>query len=203
MCKDKPRTFWPQQASAARRSSGPLVFKVGTSNNMNESKRLASNLLLYKKLVVSQDDFGQAKYFIGYILKKGWHFSPWDSAIRYPTYLKQAAFTTAFVTAYARPFTGTRSSPALSLKIAKYGISEKRLHDEILELRNTVYAHSDIEKQDVRPLVFMGFASAVQKQPVMKFSKLNAELVLRMVESLSEHVRARLNLLAKELNVEN
>ena len=52
---------------------------------------------LYEVLYVAQEDLAQATYFASHLLKKGWHFEPWER--RWTTYMQQSAYTTALVVA--------------------------------------------------------------------------------------------------------
>lgn len=96
---------------------------------------------LYGRLLVSHDDIAFAQYCAGVLLKKGWHNQPWER--RGTAYEQQAAYTTALVTAYGRPFTRSKGWPALPESLITYNHQEKKLHHQIMKLRHTVYAHSD------------------------------------------------------------
>jgi hypothetical protein len=155
------------------------------------ASRIEVERKLYERLTVYLEDLNQAAYFANYLLKKGWHFDPWDRKIRLPTYMRQAAFTTALVTAYCRPFTETRAAPSLSMKLAPYTANEYQLHARLKALRNTVYAHSDIELQQVRPVSIYGQASAIVRLPVLKLTKGETESVVAMIRRTSAAIDAK------------
>lgn len=67
---------------------------------------------LYSKLFVSRMDIEFARYCASVLLKKGWHFQPWER--RGTVYQQQAVFTTALVTAYGRAFTDSKSSNGIA-----------------------------------------------------------------------------------------
>jgi len=138
------------------------------------------NRLLYGRLYVAQEDLRQAKYFVAHILKKGWHFQAWER--RWTTYMQQSAFTTALVIAYARPFVESRGWPRLPKRLAPYSKEQKALHNAILELRKKVYAHSDIERRNLRPFDINGEPSAIETLPEMRLTKGEAQMLSRMID---------------------
>jgi hypothetical protein len=71
----------------------------------------AQGAKLYSKLTVSKSDIWFARYCASVICKKGWHSQPWER--RGTVYHQQAAFTSALITAYARPFIQSRGWPKL------------------------------------------------------------------------------------------
>ena len=143
---------------------------------------------LYQRLTVWRHDLSEAAYFAGFLLKKGWHFDPWDKKIRWPTYMQQAAFTTALVAAYCRPFVETRNGAVLSMKLAPYTDGEHELHEKLKSLRNTVYAHSDIELRQVRPVSFNGRATAIERLPSLKLTRGETERTLAMIAKTSKAI---------------
>ena len=147
---------------------------------------------LYQRLTVWREDLRDATYFAGFLLKKGWHFDPWDKKIRWPTYMQQAAFTTALVAAYCRPFVETRNGAVLSMKLAPYTDSERELHEKLKSLRNTIYAHSDIELREVRPASFNGRATAIVRSPSLKLSRGETERTISMIAKTSKAIGEKL-----------
>ena len=92
----------------------------------------AANKKIYSKLFVSISDIEIARYCAGVILKKGWHTHPFER--RGTIYLQQAAFTTALVTSYARPFTQSKGWPRFPKDlIAAYSGKELALHDRLIK----------------------------------------------------------------------
>jgi hypothetical protein len=147
---------------------------------------------LYQRLTVWNEDFRHANYFASFLLKKGWHFDPWDKKIRWSTYMQQAAFTSALVAAYCRPFVETRNGAVLSMKLAPYNDSERELHDKLKTLRNSVYAHSDVELQNVRPISIGSRATAIVTLPVLKLTRAETQKVHSMIERTSNSIDAKL-----------
>lgn len=163
----------------------PPPYDVG-ADRVREARNL------YERLIVFQDDLRQAAYFAEHLLKKGWHFEPWDRKIRWSTYMQQAAFTSALVTAYCRPFAQARSTPILSMKLAPYSASERQLHEKLKSLRNSVYAHSEVELHKVRPVSVHGQAAAIVAVPVLRLTREETKLVLAMIGRASEAINAKL-----------
>jgi len=145
---------------------------------------------LYKRLYVAQEDLRQAASFAAYILKNGWHFHPWER--RWTTYMKQSAYTTALVISYARPFTESRGWPRIPKRLVPYDQEQKALHERILTLRNEVYAHTDVEKRDVRPSKILGRPSAIEMLPSMRLSKEETEKILQMIRLTNDAISIRL-----------
>jgi hypothetical protein len=160
------------------------------------SERAKQEYELYKRLYVYKHDFYQVEFFAMHLLKKNWHFDEWDSRIRQPTYMQQAAFTTALVTAYGRPFSGSNGFPTISMKLLRYTAEQKALHFRLLDLRNNVYAHSNVERQDVRPRIIQTIPAAIIKLPAHKLSKSDAELTVGMVQVAIRAIEAKLQELA-------
>lgn len=104
---------------------------------------------LYSKLYVSRDDFAFAKYCLGVLLKKGWHHKMLER--RGTIFQQQTAFTSALVVAYARPFTKSRGWPQFPSELKDFDLRETALHEHMLEMRHTIYAHSDSKHHTLRP----------------------------------------------------
>lgn len=155
--------------------------------------RIQAEQKLYQCLTVWQEDFRNASYFANHLLRKGWHFDPWDRKIRWPTYMQQAAFTTALVAAYCRPFTGTRSGATISMKLAHYTKSELELHRKLKTLRNTIYAHSDVELREVRPMSINGSASAIESLPSLKLTQVETQLAISMIAKIMKSIDEKRN----------
>lgn len=159
---------------------------------MNEDQLNARNLSEYQRLTVWLDDLRNARFYVNFLLKKGWHFDPFDRKIRYSTYLQQAAFTTAFVISYCKPFAKSKGRPIFAIKSAKLEEHERSLHDKLLELRNTVYAHSDVELRNIRPIVIRDFPTALETLPSLKLREEECHLCLSLIAKVSTAIKARL-----------
>ena len=150
----------------------------------------ARDRALYERLYVARDDLRHASSFAAHLLKKGWHFDPWER--RGSTYMQQSAYTTALVVTYARPFTESRGWPKFPKRLAPYDDEQKSLHRKILILRNEVYAHSDVARQQVRPYKILGSASAIVMQPSMKLTKKETEALMEMIQATASAIDARM-----------
>lgn len=106
--------------------------------------------------------------------------------------MQQAAFTSALVVAYCRPFVETRNGAVLSMKLASYSDGDRELHAKLKSLRNSVYAHSDVELQRVRPLSIGGKATAIVSLPVIKLTHLEAKTLNAMIERTSKAIDKKL-----------
>src|SRR3954447_4554282 len=91
---------------------------------------------LYSKLYVSIKDVEFAQYCASVLLKKGWHSQPWER--RGTIYQQQAAFTSALVTAYGRPFKKSKGWPKIPAELIPYNEQEKKLHEHLIILRDKV-----------------------------------------------------------------
>lgn len=137
---------------------------------MIEAERTSKERAQYQLLHASEDDLHQASFFAAHLLKKGWHSEEWER--RGTTYLQQAAFTTALVVAYARPFTQTKSGVKLPDRIRSgFSADQKALHHRIMQLRNELYAHTDVPKRGIRPLSIDGYPTAIEYRPSMRLSQ--------------------------------
>lgn len=141
----------------------------------------------------------QAISYGSHLLKKGWHFEPWDKKIRWPTYIQQAAFTTSLIISYSRPFTESRGWPKFPKKLIQHNEEQKALHKKIMNLRNEVYAHSDFNKQEVRPIKILGQATAIIRQPSIKLSKEEVTMLLNMSSQTIKSIDIRLSGLINEI----
>src|SRR5664280_3312425 len=96
---------------------------------------------LYSRLYVSSLDLDFAGYCLGVLLEKGWHYQAWERPGR--IYKQQSAFTSALVIAYGRPFTTSKGWPQFPAELKDFDLEESALHEHMMELRHTIYAHSD------------------------------------------------------------
>src|SRR5258708_10748850 len=137
---------------------------------------------LYSKLHVSNLDLDLAKYCVGIILKKGWHHQPWEK--RGTIYLQQSVVMSALVTAHARPFTKSRGWPKFPRELREFNSEENKLHEYVMELRDTVYAHSDSKNYSVRPWRTRNYSSDIVGAPVLRLSAEEASLLQGMINKL-------------------
>lgn len=123
---------------------------------------------LYSKLYVSRRDIAFSQYCAGVLLKKGWHAQPWER--RGTIYNQQAAFTSALITAYARPFTRSRGWPTIPPDLIDHTDQEATLHRWLIKMRHTVYAHSDSANYSIRRWRSGGFETDIEHVPTLRVS---------------------------------
>ena len=149
---------------------------------------------LYSKLYVSSSDIAFARYCASVILRKGWHARPWER--RGTIYQQQAAFTTALITAYARPFTYSKGWPKLPPDlIAAYSGRELALHEKLIDLRHTVYAHSDSKNYSIRPWHAEDFSTDIVGAPVLRITSEEATLFQAMSSELLASIALKMKAL--------
>ena len=146
---------------------------------------------LYSRLKVSSLDLDFAQYCLGVILKRRWHHQPWDK--RGTIYLQQSAFTSALVVAYARPFTKSDGWPHFPPGLKRFDGAEDKLHDHMIELRHTVFAHSDSRNYSVSPWQSGKFSTDVVGVPAFRMSGEQAVLLNGMIAKLQLAIRRRMN----------
>lgn len=78
------------------------------------------------------------------------------------------------------------------MKLAPYTESERALHEKMKSLRNTVYAHSDMELREVRPINFNGRATAVVRLPSLKLTRAETGRSLLMIAKTSKAIDEKL-----------
>lgn len=110
-----------------------------------------------KYLQICLKNIEYAEFCAKFLIKKGWH-SP-SSKRRGTVYQQQMAFVMAMIISYCRPFTpgkswlpgkyGTRLGDVIDTILHVFSDSEKRLHEQILELRNQLVAHSEGTRFDI------------------------------------------------------
>lgn len=144
---------------------------------------------LYAVLNVAEEDLRQANFFAAHLLKKGWHYEPWER--RWTVYMQQAAFTTAFATAYSRPFTKSRGWPKFPERLLrKFSPEQRDLHERVLTLRNMVYAHSDVGGRSIT-LNSEGDPTIIEVLPPMRFAREELMALQTMISAMQESISAR------------
>ena len=91
---------------------------------------------LYSRLYVSRMDLEAAGLSLSMLIKKGWHAKPWQR--RGSVYAQQSAYVTAFVVAYARPFTQSHGWPKFPSELMLFTDKELELHGQIIALEPTL-----------------------------------------------------------------
>jgi hypothetical protein len=156
----------------------------------------------YKRLYVSLEDFRYASSYAGFILKKHWHFYPWEK--RESIYVQQSAFTSALIVSYSRPFTVGYGydlpDPSGRLPLpSSYDAAEKETHEEILKLRNQVFAHSDGSHYEVKPVLISGAASAIIGAPFFRLAADEVRQLRGMIEKAMTAIDGELQNLIRDV----
>jgi hypothetical protein len=158
-------------------------------------------ILTYQILYVSQQDLSHAAFFADHMLEKSSHAESWE--VNWKEYLHQVAYMTAMVTAYGRPFTECRGKPQFPARVLKNLIpEEKLLHNSLLDLRNKVYAHTELAERKVRPIIFNNKPSAIEVLPSMRMSASELIAVRHLIKKISISIDARLKELAPDIQGE-
>lgn len=129
-----------------------------------------------RRLILSQEDVQQAIDIAQYILEH----SLWDEAKWSDARLIGRGLQTAMVVSYIRPFSGnfdaehTFSRPRIDIdKLLTE--PEWRLHQEIKEMRDTVFAHTDAEQRNLSLSIYKfgeySTANAISRNPYVMKSK--------------------------------
>ena len=144
------------------------------------TRRELANAKTYALLNVSEEDMRQAAFYARHLLKKGWHSEEWER--RGTVYYQQAAFTTALVMAYTRPFTQTRGGSSLNGKtMAGFTEEQKQLHKRMKLLRINIFAHTDISTRRVRPMSLEGYPTAIEAVPPMRLLQWEVQHLQTMI----------------------
>lgn len=145
------------------------------------------DLNLFRRLHVSLADIRSARFCAGVLLKNGWHHTPWERGGT--IYDRQSAFTTALVVSYGRPFTTSKGWPQFPDRLLDaYEAGDKVLHRQLLDLRGTVYAHSDSTSYDIRP---SPKHYTIQHFPSMMITASDCKQFQRMTLALIKRIRER------------
>ena len=115
----------------------------------------------------------------------------------------QRALISSAIVSYARPFSGNKNheSANSTIKLSKLKLSESEmeLHRYLLELRNTVIAHSDYEANPARALEYRSTGYSTTSRiidPVYEVGK--TESVLALAEKIRAALDAQLFQLSKK-----
>jgi hypothetical protein len=151
---------------------------------------------LYNRLYVSQVDLSSATYCLDVIMKKGWHFAPWEK--RGSIYEQQTAFTTSFIVAYSRPFNTSRGWPKFPPRLMPFSPAESDLHRDIIERRNSIFAHSDSNNYSVRPWRAEGFATDILSAPIFRITADEGKALQKMIGKLQLSISIKLKEMVPE-----
>lgn len=151
---------------------------------------------LYSRLYVSSCDLAFAEYCLGVLLKKGWHHKPWER--RGNIYNQQSAFTSALVIAYARPFTKSKGWPHFPSELKDFDPKQKALHEHMIEMRHTIYAHSDSKHYTVKPWRNKKFSTDIVGAPWPRITAGEAALLKKMINNLQVAIHRRMRTILRD-----
>jgi hypothetical protein len=97
---------------------------------------------LYSWLFVSEMDLASASFDLELLIKKGWHLPPQKRRGR-NSEQHQAAYVSALLVAYGRPFIAGLHGPAFPQELIPFTPQECDLHERLLEMRHHIVAHSN------------------------------------------------------------
>lgn len=115
---------------------------------------------------IASSDFSHASDFAELLLKRRW-FHPRFGG-RTQVAVQQLALTTAFIVAYARPFSGNRGwgdKSRFPVADAHLEPEEDQLHARLISRRDGVFAHSDGTHHAYEPFERRGFKTAIVTVP--------------------------------------
>lgn len=113
--------------------------------------------------------------------------------------MKQEAFTTALIVAYARPFTKGIGWPLFPLKLCDYDAEEKAIHSNLISKRHSIYAHSDAQSHPVIPVNIGGYPSFIGKQYANYLPRSCLEAIQSMVEKTQSNIQRELKVLLRSV----
>jgi hypothetical protein len=152
------------------------------------------NELESTRLSISLGDFKQARKFVSLILRRQLHSKTRTDYVE----LLHLAFNTSLIISYSRPFSWNSDlhngrSSLKSLVPRVLTPDEIALHNEILELRNTAYGHSDASSH---LLPQIDYARSGLKLMIYAFTPLNYAQTRRlntMLRKWIEYLEAERN----------
>ena len=149
------------------------------------------NSTLYSRLYVSTLDLSAAASSLSLIRKKGWHHLPWEK--RGTVYQQQAAHTTAFIVSYARPFNTSFGWPKFPPHLIPFSPEQWLLHKEVIELRNSVVAHSDSKSYSIRPWRSKTLTTDIVGAPALRITSDQSIILAEMIHGLQTSIQAKIN----------
>ncbi len=141
---------------------------------------------LLPRWMIDLGDFKQAREFAAHILKRKWQQNLDEPPVRK---LEHRAFNTSLIVSYARPFHYNRTfkgAPKSSLRkhvLEVLNAAEIRLHKRVLELRDTVVAHSDGVALKV-----LNMGSGTLMSPVKNLSESEVRLLKGMTKKWIDYL---------------
>ncbi len=134
--------FWRKEHGDGSASGGVRAFDTPDFSRLPESA--LKDRLTFDRLILSLRDFAHARSAITFIEEE-----IGDEGERYSLaeLRKFTCYETTLIVAYARPFSESKGLPRLSFQHLAVKLSpfNRALHEEMMSLRNKVFAHSDDE----------------------------------------------------------
>jgi hypothetical protein len=143
---------------------------------------------LYTKIYASMSDLAFARNCAAHLLKEVSNKRPWG---RGNVYFRQAVFVTSMIVSYARPFTPGRGGPAFPKKLINYNADEWALHDNLIERRHKVHAHSDPDLWRITPWRTGDVHIDLVGEPWLGIEPEELERLLGMTEKLGTAIQQR------------
>lgn len=128
----------------------------------------------FNRHLISSEDFIEAKNYL-------------KALVNEPDVVTRRALWIAAIVSYCRPFTnnfGKESAiPSISPEFVNELRAEQRaLHDRLMELRNTVIAHSDFGS---KPCTRVSGGVALMKPAVLLQEDIDIDLFLKLIDSMA------------------
>lgn len=114
--------------------------------------------------------------------------------------MQQSAFTTSLVVSYARPFKQSYGWPDFPNEFKHYDTEQAVLHEQLIALRDQVFAHSDSASYTIRPYrIDSELLTEIEGVPFLRLSKVQCEQVIAMANGIVCRLRPRMTELRNEL----
>lgn len=157
-----------------------------------------NHLATFRLLYASRLDLSHAAFYADCLRENGLCYEPWEVA--WHDYLHQGAYVTALVISYCRPFTESRGRLRFPKKILRVlNDEQKAMHHKLLDLRNNVYAHTDLALRNIRPISFEGKKHVSQIIPPMLFDVDELITIRVLIRVISLEINDRIDDLYKIL----
>lgn len=148
-----------------------------------------------RRLVIAERDLVLTHRYALYLLENDLlpASNPDEQLLRY-------AFQTSLVVTYSRQFQDSRGGSStvpdtlFNRHLRVFDSDQKDLHEKVLELRNTIYAHSDGDEFDVRfekiylKEIDISWILPESKNPYVPFDKNDTKTLIKMIDLLRESV---------------
>jgi hypothetical protein len=137
---------------------------------------------------IASRDFSHATECVRLLLKRRW-FKPLFMR-RSDAAVQQFALVTALVISYARPFGRNKGFGRFDVALAGFSPEEALMHDRLLHMRDTLYAHSDHGGYEWVPWVTPHFVTAIETAPDFSIPEATLQVIARMLGKLLAAARS-------------